>query len=48
MEPEDFFYDEADYYGDFQDPKEEEFKYCECGKLLKDCPDAYEHMSRGY
>ena len=25
-----------------------DFEYCECGKLLKSCPDAYEHMSRGF
>jgi hypothetical protein len=24
------------------------FEYCECGKLVKSCPDAYEHMSRGF
>jgi len=25
-----------------------DFEYCECRKLIKNCPDAYEHMSRGY
>jgi len=25
-----------------------DFEYCECGKLVKDCPDAYDHMSNGY
>jgi hypothetical protein len=25
-----------------------DFEYCECGKLIKSCPDAYEHMSRGF
>ena len=21
---------------------------CECGKMIESCPDAYEHMSKGY
>jgi hypothetical protein len=25
-----------------------DFEYCECGKLVKECKDSYEHMSRGY
>jgi uncharacterized short protein YbdD (DUF466 family) len=27
---------------------EEEFVWCECGKRIEDCKDAYSHMSRGY
>jgi hypothetical protein len=45
---EEIFYDQTDYLGDFQDPREHEFKYCECGKLVSVCADAYSHMSSGY
>lgn len=25
-----------------------EFEFCECGSKVTSCPDAYEHMSRGF
>ena len=28
-------------------PEHDEEKYCVCGELLVECPDAYEHMSQG-
>lgn len=37
-----------DYVGDFRDPREHDFRYCECGKLVNDCADSYEHLSQGY
>lgn len=45
---EEIFYDEADYFGDFREPHDPEFRYCECGKLAQDCADSYEHLSQGY
>lgn len=45
---EEIFYDQSDYVGDFRDPGEYEFRYCECGKLVSDCADSYEHLSRGH
>lgn len=43
-----YSYDESYYYTDYNHPEAPDFKYCECGKLITDCKNSYEHLSKGY
>lgn len=40
--------DEVSYeIGELYFARSMDYEQCECGKQIKNCPDAYEHMSRG-
>ena len=39
---------QAEEYGIDYFARSMDFEYCECGESIKECPNSYEHMSRGY